>query len=407
MRQGDAMDEIRPACKSDSGTDSLSRVSVATRAGGSAPPTPFADDEGRWCAAGAACAARGGARIHPITLRIAPGELERQFWAGGGAPALSDGGALAGAALGSYMAWRATLVIAAPSVQRALAASLAALLLLAAAPAAAPRRWAAARRGAAAAQRVAQAAWVLAWLLALGTDEWHALLLRRHGGALHALALPEVLAIWALLPAAHALLWPLAFRLEAPLQAALCAAGCRSLAALACAARRDAALAAQARRVCRLAQLLKQLALSAGGAVGSAAPVAAACAGAPMETLLPLASALGCLGSLYISYLRELALKTDLIRAAAAAAAAAVAAAAAEDAPCRSDGSSSDGGATGGTAGGGGCSSCEGAACAGGVGGLWPAHASPVFHLLAVLFILLTCFAIAEAAASWGPHYAC
>jgi hypothetical protein len=86
------------------------------------------------------------------------------------------------------------------------------------------------------------------------------------------------------------------FPLAAALQCGFCAACCRCMRGLACAARRDAAVAAEARRLCRAAEHAKQLLVAAGGAAGGAAVAfrPGLCDAAAMELLLPLSCALAC-----------------------------------------------------------------------------------------------------------------
>ncbi|KAI8469255.1 MAG: hypothetical protein J3K34DRAFT_522340 [Monoraphidium minutum] len=176
----------------------------------------------------------------------------------------------------------------------------------------APRRYGAARTALAVAQRLHRAAWVLAWHCLVGPAGWQEFFRRRaEGGVRGAAAVGSALAIVAMMWVMQALWFPLRLRLAAPLQAAACAAGCWCMRSLACHVARDPALLQGARRACRAAGGAKALAAAlAGSAAPAVAPWEAACERAPMELLIPLASALGFFLPLYITYAARLALES-------------------------------------------------------------------------------------------------
>lgn len=268
--------------------------------------------------------------------------------------------------MSTYAGWRVALSVADPGCRQALLAGLTCMLLIAGVADVCallwPRRCSGALQALAVAQRVMRIAWTLGWLVTLSAQDWHGLLMVPPGGVV---ALLEVLVLLSLLWMFQALIFPVKFPVAVVLQGASGTLGCWCLRTLACAVRADSNLARQARTVCRASQHVKQLALTAGGAVGVLVPVKMKlCDEVAMEVLLPLFAALSSLLVLYITYTRELTLKCRHVEMRAEE----------TSEPLQLE--------------------------------LWWSP-SPSFHVVGSLVILIASFVCAESAATWGTPYQC
>ncbi|KAI8470871.1 MAG: hypothetical protein J3K34DRAFT_248899 [Monoraphidium minutum] len=225
-----------------------------------------------------------------------------------------------------------------------------------------------------------------------------------------ALALAQTIALVSLFWTMQALWFPMhQQRASLLIHVAVCAAGARALAPLACALRSDPSLSAAAARVCEALQVAKQLGLAGAGGVGAAlgagAPV---CAAAPVEMCIVFSNALGFVLPFYFTWVRSVALRARFN----AERAEARAKARAEARELRGPGRSSGGGANtdrgGGGGGGGGISGVgePGATAAAAAGWLDAVAAAPsrmAVTLFAGVSLLLGTLVTAEAIALFGP----
>lgn len=193
--------------------------------------------------------------------------------------------------------------------------------------------------------RVSRSVYLLVSLFMQEPDDWRRIVRRPRTASpslpLTAEAASTLALRWlflsALMWAMQTFLFPVAFRVAAPLQLFFCTAACFALKKFACDVRADAVLFAGAELLCNEVAAAKESALSVLGLMHPSAAAGAlnalgvrssasgssaagggfsqgACAVAPVEMLVPLFNALSCLIAAALLYFRELTLKLRWLR---------------------------------------------------------------------------------------------
>lgn len=255
------------------------------------------------------------ASIYGVSLCISPAAVERGFWrVHTPTYASTDSLALIIGTVNLYSAWQLASYMESERTKLAMYAGLAfqgsiaigARLCLSLAP----ERYYGIRHELAVTQRVLRSMYLLVFYLYV---DWPAYLAHRAEGDSPASAFNGTMVVTFCVLVMHTLLFPVPFYYGAPLQIFFCVTACCSLRSFACVVRSGAEYAEAARLMCHRTQAAKQLLLTAMGA--SWAQQAQLCEAAAPELLLSLTSAMGAFVPLYILYWRERHLKASYIAA--------------------------------------------------------------------------------------------
>lgn len=250
------------------------------------------------------------ASIHPVTLRISPSSLEREFWrACTPAFAVTDYVALPIGIANICFFSRSALVAMLPHKMAEFTAWCGPTLLVSAAAflclQLAPRRFYAVRARVALALRLLRSAALIGMTLRGSSSAWGQFLEVRANGRTPWHVVAEVLALFFNVGLMLALVVPSQFVIAAPLQLAFSLALFRCSGPATCAVHGAEEFMQAARQICRQSLAVKGAALILGGALPAADATNRQCEEGPMAALLPLSIAAACFCPLYILYMRE------------------------------------------------------------------------------------------------------